>query len=89
VFRVRWGQQALDQLANLWTGADSAQRQAITTACHTLEQVLRRNAPRLGESRFGRERITFMPPLGIIFRVEADGRTVSVLHAWVVHQRPR
>jgi hypothetical protein len=34
MFRVRWERAALDELAALWTQADSAARRAITAAAH-------------------------------------------------------
>jgi hypothetical protein len=40
MFQVEWLQVALDELTDLWTRADSVQRQAITAASHVLEQRL-------------------------------------------------
>jgi plasmid stabilization system protein ParE len=87
MFRVRWERRALDNLADLWTQADSVARQAITKASHTIEQRLRQNPHQEGESRSKGRRITFELPLAVIFRVEADGQTVSVLHVRLVRRR--
>lgn len=86
IFRVRWGRRALDDLASLWAQAGSSLRQVITSASHTVEQRLRRNPLAEGESRPKGRRVTFEPPLTVTFRVEADGRTVSVLHIRLFRQ---
>jgi hypothetical protein len=52
-----------------------------------LEQLLRANPSGQGESRSGRERFTVVGPLAATFRIEDDGRTVTVLHLRVY--RPR
>jgi hypothetical protein len=87
MFRVEWLQVALNELAALWSKADAAERRAITAGSHTIEQRLLRNAANEGESRSGGRRITFVPPLAVTFRIEADGHTVSVLHVRVFRKR--
>jgi plasmid stabilization system protein ParE len=87
MFRVRWERRALDELTRLWTQADSATRQAITTASHTIDQRLRQNPQQEGESRPRGRRIAFIPPLAVVFRVEADGQTVSVLQIRLFRRR--
>lgn len=81
MYRVEWLQAALDELAGYWVSADPSERQAITNASHELEQQLRTNAPTQGESRPRGRRIAFVPPLALTFRIEPDGKTVTVLHA--------
>jgi len=88
-YRVEWLQVAQDELATLWLQADAAQRQAITAACHTLDQRLGSDPLNEGESRAGGSRITFVSPLAVRFRIEADGRTVTVLHVRVFGRRAR
>jgi plasmid stabilization system protein ParE len=87
MFRVRWERRALDELTRLWTQEDSVTRQAITAASHTIDQRLRQNPRQEGESRSKRRRITFVPPLTVVFRVEADGQTVSVLEIRLFRRR--
>ena len=41
MFRVDWLQTALDELARLWTNADSVLRQSLTSASHEIDQRLR------------------------------------------------
>jgi len=87
MFRVRWERRALDELANLWSQADPASRQAITTASHAVDQHLQRDPNQEGESRFQGRRITFVAPLAVVFRVEPDGQTVSVLQVRLFRRR--
>ena len=87
MFTVRWEGTALDELTELWTEADSALRASITLATHQIDQVLQANPLGHGESRPGNRRILFVSPLGITYRIEANGRTVSVLRAWHFRRR--
>ena len=87
MFRVDWLQTALDQLTTIWMQADSALRQAITSASHQIEQRLRSDPLAQGESRSEGRRILLISPLGILFRLEADGQTVSIMRVWVFHKR--
>ena len=76
---VDWLQSALDELAAIWTQADRTRRKAITAANHQIDQRLRQDPWNQGESRSGGRRILFVHPLIVYFRIEADGRTVTVL----------
>ncbi len=87
MFRVRWERRALDELARLWTQADSARRAAITAASHAIDQQLRSDPFGQSESRPGGRRILLVSPLGITFRIEADGQTISVLRVWLFRKR--
>jgi hypothetical protein len=87
MFRLRWARRAVNRLANYWNQADSTERQAITAASNTIEQWLRRDPLNEGETRAGARRITFVPPLAVTFRVEADGQTVSVLDVRLFRKR--
>ncbi len=78
-YRVRWERQALERLAHLWTEGDSALRRKITVATRQVDRRLRRNPRNEGESRSGVRRIMFVKPLAVIFRIEDDDNTVSVL----------
>jgi hypothetical protein len=57
MFRVQWLQGALDDLADIWTQADSALRQAITAASQALDQQLQANPYAASGSRDDEERI--------------------------------
>ena len=79
MFRVKWRQRALDELADIWTQANSAERKAITAASHEIDRRLSRDPAQEGESRSGGRRLTFEPPLSVVFQLEANGQTVTVL----------
>lgn len=83
MFRVRWEQTALNELTMLWIEADSAMRRTITAAANQIDHRLQTDPIGQSESRAEGRRILFFAPLGITFRLEADGKTVSVLHIWL------
>jgi hypothetical protein len=85
--RVRWERRALHELARLWIQGTPAVRQALTAASHTLDQRLRTDPHNEGESRPRGRRITFIPPLAVVFRIEPDGQTVSVLSIRLFRRR--
>jgi hypothetical protein len=82
MWRVRWKKSTLEDLAKIWTAADSTTRQSITDASHVIEQVLRGNPEEQGESRPGGRRIMFVGPLGVLFRVRTEKSIVQVLQVW-------
>ena len=82
MFWIRWEEAALNELAALWLQAGSAMREAITAAAHQIDQQLQANPYGLGESRPEGRRVLFFYPLGVLFRIEQDEQTVSVLHIW-------
>ena len=79
MFRVKWRRTALDELADIWMQADSTERKAITAASQEIDRRLSRDPANQGESRSGGRRILFEPPLSVVFQLEADGQTVTVL----------
>ncbi len=89
MYRVEWLQSALDELARLWTQADSSLRQAVSMATHQLDEILKNDPVHEGESRTKGRRITFLSPLAVIFRVEADDRAVTVVDVFLFVKRSR
>ena len=87
MFTVRWEASALNELMTLWTEADSALRASITSTTHQIDQDLQSDPKGHGESRPGNRRILFHAPLGITYRIEADGQMVSVLRVWLFRKR--
>jgi hypothetical protein len=87
MFRVRWKRSALNEVTAWWVQADSALRQAITTACRVIDQRLASDPQNEGESRSKGRRILFVPPLVVLFRLESDGQTVSVLQVRLFRRR--
>jgi hypothetical protein len=88
MFQVRWERRAINELTTLWSAADSTQRHAITAASHAIDQRLKRDPENEGESRAKGRRVTFVAPLAVTFRVDADDRTVSVLYLRLFQRRP-
>lgn len=87
MFTVRWADEALDELAGLWTDAPSAIRGAITVATNYIDQQLRVDPVAVGESRSEGRRVLFALPLGVTYRIETDQQTVSVLRVWLCRRR--
>jgi hypothetical protein len=87
MFAVRWEETALEELTTAWLQGDSSLRRFITRASHQIDQRLRTDPLAASESRPGGRRVLLSAPLGITFRIEADGRTVSVLRTWVFRKR--
>jgi mRNA-degrading endonuclease RelE of RelBE toxin-antitoxin system len=87
MFKVRWEKEALNELTALWLHASPEIRKAITAATNEIDQQLSLNPLRDSESRQEGRRILFSFPLGVVFRVEDDARTVSVLKVWLFKKR--
>lgn len=87
MFTVRWKRSALNELATLWTQADSAMRQAITTANNRIDRELQHDPENRGESRGVGGRIYFEFPLGIRFEVDRQQSLVHILHVWSFRRR--
>ncbi len=88
MFRAEWLQEAVGELADIWTRADSQSRQAITEATHNLDRELQTDPFRESESREGEVRVSFARPLGVLFDVDAEQRIVWILHVWSFRQGP-
>lgn len=89
MFHVRWEGMALNELTALWTDAESSLRQLITETVPQIDRQLETDPFVESESRSGGRRILFSSPLGVLFRIEADGQTVSVLHIWLFRTRSK
>jgi hypothetical protein len=87
MFRVEWLQSALDELAAVWMQADSTLRQQITIASHQIDLRLETDPVGQSESRPEGRRVLFEYPLAVIFRLEQDEQTVTVLHVWRFRKR--
>lgn len=82
MFRVRWKQSALNQLASLWIAADSHGRRAIVDSTLAIDRRLETNPHEQGESRPNGLRVLFEAPLGVTFRVKRTEPIVQVLKVW-------
>jgi hypothetical protein len=87
MFTIRWKQSAVNELATLWTQADSDQRKAITAATHHIERQLKQHPQDTGESRGDRDRVWWVFPLGVRFEVDEASSRVRVLQIWSFRRR--
>jgi hypothetical protein len=81
--RVEWLQSALDELAAIWIQADSNLRRAITVATNSLERQLESDPFANSQPYSNGRRVLFSAPVGVTYRVAADGQHVSVIHVWI------
>ena len=79
-YTVLWSPDAENDLAAIWL--DASDRSAVTAAGNQIDALLRQDAHLQGESRYGRLRILFIPPLAIDFEVIHDDRIARVLTVW-------
>ena len=78
-FTVIWSQDALDQLADLWTA--STNRNAVTAAQHQVDQILRVDPDTQGVPFYG-DRLLFVAPLHVAFSVNRMDMIVEVFDVW-------
>jgi hypothetical protein len=86
-FAVNWDEDTLQDLAALWTAANSAERRAITRACEQVDQLLGTDPLGVGESRPFGFRFVYIAPLAIQYHIADDERTINIVE--VRHIRPR
>lgn len=79
MFEVTWHDDAARGLAAVWL--NSRDRRSITRAAHEIDAVLRKNPLLVGESRTGKDRVVFIGPIGVIYRVFSRTKKVLVLEA--------
>jgi hypothetical protein len=79
-YTVVWLPDAERELAAVWVA--SSRQADVTTAAVELDRRLAQSGPNVGESRSDNNRITFEPPLAILFRVDLAARTVYVVRVW-------
>lgn len=89
MYFVEWAPSALGELASIWADADSVGRADITAAAREADSILGGDPELAGESRPGRQRILFVAPLGMTFKVQARIRLVRVVEVWQFRKRGR
>lgn len=67
-------------MTNLWVNAHD--RQAVADAANQIDRDLARDPLNTGESRGGEARIHIVPPLAVLYDVDAAARTVTVWAVW-------
>jgi plasmid stabilization system protein ParE len=85
IFTVLWTPDAEQELAAVWLSAED--RNAVTSAAHGIDALLRVDPQTRGESRQHEVRVLFAPPLGVDFEVVEGDRTVYVLAVWSFGKR--
>ena len=84
MYTIKWARSAYDELARVWTAADSPERARITQAVAVLEDRLSHDPLSLGESRQeSARRVVHEPPIGFDVFVDDTRRIVRVIRVWV------
>ena len=82
-YRLIWVERAYDDLADIWVAVDVFTRRRIEAAITYLNAELQRDPWQVGESRsIVSRRMSFVGPIGVVFRIEDTTRTVRVNHIW-------
>ena len=76
-FTAEWQPEAEDQLAALWTAATD--RAMVTWAARQVELLLGRDPLGQGEERGDDDRLMFLPPLAVLYRVDGTARVVRIV----------
>lgn len=76
-FRLVFQKRVRDQLADVWL--DAPDRNAVTAASARMEQLLRTDPLHVGMARKGTDRVLFVEPIVIHYRVILDDYKVVLL----------
>jgi len=82
MYTVAWLPEAALEFANVWLHLDPNQQAAVLAELKVFKQALVADPFGHGESREHGTRVMFEAPLGIRYRLEGDGYTVSILRVW-------
>jgi hypothetical protein len=88
MFDVEWIEAAVNRLASAWVQADSAARDAITTASHQIDDILAADPVHAGESRDANRRIIIADPLAAVYEIDHERKVVSVVDVVIRRSRP-
>lgn len=81
-YTVTWTPKAEQDLAAIWMAAKN--RDAVTIASHTIDQLLAQTPATVGSPRFDTVRSLVVPPLGVDYEIVDADRLVYVLSVWDV-----
>ena len=84
---VEWEEDTLDRLADIYTAADPADRDAIAVGVEQINAQLATDPWNLGESREPGRRVWFAHPLVVVFSLLPGGGVV-VYHVARLKGRP-
>jgi len=82
MYNVEWLPAAALELADIWLALGADQQAAVLAALAVFKRALTNDPFGHGESRDQGHRIMLEAPLGLRYRVDRDGYTVSILHVW-------
>lgn len=81
MFALIWWELPLDRMAEVYVGLGLDAQDRLAGAVEQLNARLRSDPLDVGESRAGGYRLTFLPGLQVLFRVDLTARTVEVTDA--------
>jgi hypothetical protein len=87
MYTVVWSDEALAGLVNWWANADPDLQPLITAAVHCIDESLADDPENAGESRDDGNRIWLEFPLGVLFNINSDKRTVHIGKVWIFRKR--
>ncbi len=82
MYSVEWLPSAALEFADIWLPLTAEQQAAILAALAVFKQALTTDPLGHGESRDHGHRVMLEAPLGIRYRIERAGYTVSILQVW-------
>ena len=80
--QVVWLQSAMEELARLWLAEDAPTRKTITAAVHQIDTAIQFDPWLQGESRTTGERVYFVSPLGVLFKINIRLQQVVIISIW-------
>lgn len=83
-YRVLWSPHAEDRLEQLLRGAHAAD---LAGVAQQIDRILIATPKAFGESRYDTVRVGFARPLGVLYEVMDDVRTVVVYDVWRIDRR--
>jgi len=72
--RVNWQEEAENQLAEIWVSA--LDKPAVAAASRRVDQLPALDPLSQGEQRNGYDRILFVTPIAVLYRVDPNNREV-------------
>jgi hypothetical protein len=79
-YTVVWLTPAQNHLADIWTAAPD--KPAVTAASNAIDGILGHDPYANSKPLSDNERVMFVDPLGVVYRVSDDDRLVTVSAVW-------
>jgi len=79
-YTVVWLKPAQDHLADIWVAA--ADKSAVSFASNAIDVILGQDPYANSKSKADNERVLFVDPLGVVFKVSDDDCMVTVSAVW-------